>query len=337
MNTESQPYVHSLPLPSNDGPLELLDESARWRARDVHFMSGSIERVLAELPTFELRDFKCSDNGPANPGLRSVVRIARTKFESDIPVGIVSNSYCLAQHQDVALTCLAGIAAAGVDPRGLKAEAGLTELGEWMNLRIYFPASFNRKRADAKEIALRLECFNSVDGSSRLVVLLGWIRWICSNGMVIGETKAELRDTHDDQLDLEPIIAAIVDGLQLVERDLAKMRQWEEVPITAEAIRPWVDGKLSEAWGKKAASRVFHLCQTGCETEFENPFEKGTASEKQVRLLHSVPGARVPVQNLYDVSQSLSWVATRRRDPENRLDWQYQIPGLIENLHRVAK
>jgi hypothetical protein len=253
-----------------------------------------------------------------------------------MPVGVVSNSYCLAQHHEVALKCLAGIRAAGVDPRGLKAEAGLTELGEWMNLRIYFPASFNRKPADANDIALRLECFNSVDGSSRLVVLLGWIRWICSNGMIIGETKAELRDTHDDHLDLDPIIDAVVNGLKLVDEDLAKMRQWEEAKVTAEATRGWADGELTKAWGKKAASRVFHLCVSGHETEFEDPFEKGDATEKTVRLLGLVPGARSPVQNLFDVSQSLSWVATRRRDPENRLDWQYQIPRLIEDLRRLT-
>ncbi|MBM4296182.1 MAG: DUF932 domain-containing protein, partial [Deltaproteobacteria bacterium] len=253
MNTQSELEPQPLPQPSIDGLLELSDETVRWHARDARFVSATIERVLAELPTFELRDFKWRDDGPANPNLKSVVRLARSRFERDMPVGVVSNSYRLAQHHEVAAKCLAGIRAAGVDPRGLKAEAGLTELGEWLNLRIYFPESFNRKPADKNDIALRLECFNSVDGSSRLVVLLGWIRWICSNGMIIGETKAELRDTHDDHLDLDPIVDAVVNGLKLVDHDLAKMRRWAETKVSGEAMREWADGELSAAWGKKAA------------------------------------------------------------------------------------
>ena len=236
-----------LPQPATNNPLELTDETVRWHARDARYVSRTIEHVLAKLPTFELRDFRWSEDGPANPHLKSVVRLARSRFERDIPIDVVSNSYFLAQHHEVALKCLAGIREAGVDPRGLKAEAGLTELGEWMNFRIYFPVSFNRKPVDVADIALRLECFNSVDGSSRLVVLLGWIRFICSNGMIIGETRAELRDTHDNHLDLEPIIGAVVDGMKLVERDLAKMRRWGETKVTEGATKKWADGDLSTA------------------------------------------------------------------------------------------
>lgn len=71
---------------------------------------------------------------------------------------------------------------------------------------------------------LRLECFNSVDGSSRLVVLLGWRRLVCSNGMVIGETMVDLHDIHNQSLTLEPIPEIIRGGLSKVGQDLARLR-----------------------------------------------------------------------------------------------------------------
>ena len=71
-----------------------------------------------------------------------------------------------------------------------------------MNLRIYFPDEYDFKPLDDNPLKLRLECFNSVDGSSRLVILFGWFRLVCSNGMIIGKTIAELRDLHNQHMDL---------------------------------------------------------------------------------------------------------------------------------------
>src|SRR5206468_9270743 len=101
--------------------------------------------------------------------------------------------------------CFVGLRSIKLDPNELKCDLGLSDLGEWMNLRIYFPEAYDHVRQDGDSLGLRLECFNSVDGSSRLLLLLGWIRFICSNGLVIGETRAELRDTHDRHMDLKPV------------------------------------------------------------------------------------------------------------------------------------
>jgi hypothetical protein len=77
---------------------------------------------------------------------------------------------------------------------------------------------------------------------------------------------------------------------------------------------------------------VYHICVSGWDVEFETPFAKGDPTEKPVKRTMKVPGASEPVRNLYDVSQALSWVASRRNNPEERLDWQAAIPDLIEAL-----
>ena len=221
--------MDATPRQAESDVVQVLDETSRWRARDVKYWSGRWERLKDEIPQFKMDDFRSSPDDPANPHLRSVVRLPRTLFEKPIPVGVVSNSYTLAQHTEVAEKCLEGIRSAGVEAEELHCELGLTQLGEWMNLRVYFPEKYNHKPSDGEGLALRLECFNAVDGWSRLVILLGWLRFVCSNGLVIGETKQELRDIHNKDMDLGKIPAMIREAMGLVQEDLGSAQRMAEL------------------------------------------------------------------------------------------------------------
>lgn len=205
-----------------------------------------------------------------------------------------------------------------------------------MNLRIYFPDEYVHTPKDGKKLELRLECFNAVNASGRLVVLLGWLRLVCSNGLVIGETKAALQDVHNKHMDLEKIPGIVAEGLGYVKKDLERIARWERQRINRERFMPWVNNTLAEAWNKKAACRVFHICKSGVDVEIADNFASGEATEKPVKVLRTVPRAPSKATNLYDVSQALSWVATDRRNPEEKLDWQSAIPSLIQRLHAGA-
>ena len=52
---------------------------------------------------------------------------------------------------------------------------------------------------------------------------------ICSNGMVIGETKAEIRDIHNKHMDLQRIPQIVYNGLQKVQGDLDRLQGWEKI------------------------------------------------------------------------------------------------------------
>jgi len=320
----------------NSDFIEPLEESGRWRARDVSYWAGRWDQLYDQMPKFKSDDFRVSPKEPPNPYMKVIVRQPRKKYEQPIPVGVVSNTYTLAQHSEVAEKCFNGIQNAGIETGDLRCELGLTELGEWMNLRIYFPDEYSHKPKDGEKLLLRLECFNSVDGSSRLVILLGWLRFICSNGMVIGETKAELRDIHNKHMDLKKIPDIICEGLKLVQADLDRMNGWEEKLVKLEGIKTWANGKVSESWGKRAACRVFHICKSGFDVKITDPFAAGSATEKPVERIQDVPGAQNPSKNLFHVSQALSWVATSRRNPEERLSWQEAIPRLINALQETV-
>ena len=95
---------------------------------------------------------------------------------------------------------------------------------------------------------------------------------------------------------------------------------------------------LSGAWGKKAACRVFHICASGHDVEIVDPFAPCDASDKPVRHTARVPGVPLTAANMFDVSQSMSWVATGRNNTDERLDWQSGVPRLMNQLeHTVAK
>lgn len=312
--------------------IEILEEQSRWNARDVKYWSGPWDNLKTLIPEFAVQDFITSGESSPNPYLKTVVRLPLEKYEKPIPVGIVSNTYTLAQHRDVASKCIEGIKQVGIDPSDLRYELGLSKLGEWMNFRIYFPDTYNHTPQKGDILKLRLECYNSVDGTSRLIILLGWFRLICSNGMIIGETKTELRDIHNIHLNLEKIPFIISNNMEAIAQEKKRLIDWTNYEVPLDRITTWADSDVSELWGKKAACRIYHICKSGQDVEYEDPFEKSKPSEKTVKIVQDVPGAAKPSRTLFDVSQALSWIGSNRNDAEERISWQSDIPKLIGKL-----
>jgi hypothetical protein len=312
--------------------VSLMPGEAFWRSRKVRYYAGDWTSIQTVLPEFNLTPFIAGQDEPANPFLQVVLRKPLSAAERPVPVGIVSHTYSLAQHREVAALCRQGLIDAGVEPDHLRYEVGLSELGEWMNFRIYFPDCYRFTDVQENKLDLRLECFNSVDGSSRLVILFGWHRLVCSNGLVIRETKIEINERHGQRLDLESISERIRPALQVVEADRSRMKKWQAEKVDIDDIAIWADDNLSKEWGKKAAARVFHICKAGKDIEIDDPFAAGAATKKPIRYLGRVPGCPERAATKYDVSQAMSFVATHRNNAEERVTRQTTIPRLLEYL-----
>ena len=311
--------------------IEVLSEKTTFRSRPVKYISGDWEQVKDYIPYFELDDFSILE-GQANPYYKTVVRLPLTPLETKIPVGIVSNTYKLVQHRDVADFCLKGLQACGINTNQVRWQIGLTNLGEWMNLQVYLPNEFDFVPFDEYEIKPRLECINSVDGSSRLVVFFSWFRLVCANGMTISETVPVLRDLHNQYLDLREIESQIIESFAQIKSNKKTMSIWQGRSIGDYLLTNWVDKEVMQQWGKLAACKVYHICTSGHDVEYENPFQKAEPSKKLVTKLEPIPGQPTKAQNLFDVSQALSWVATQKKNAEERTKWQRSIPRLLEKL-----
>ena len=87
----------------------------------------------------------------------------------------------------MATQCREGLVHAGLDPADLRYEVGVSEFGEWMNFRIYFPDQYSLRDSSGERVGLRLVCFNAVE---RFIkghrALSAGTRFVCANGMVIG-------------------------------------------------------------------------------------------------------------------------------------------------------
>jgi Domain of unknown function (DUF932) len=308
-----------------------------WRSRKIGHLSGNWDEINSILPKFQLRPFSAGEGKPPNPFLQVVTRVPSRTDDDPMPVRIVSNTYSLASHDVVAALCRQGIVEAGVSPDCLRYQLDLSELGEWMHLGIYFPDSYSFTDTYGYKFDLRLECFNSVEGSCRLLIVFGWLRFVCENGMIIGESKIEIKERHDKKLQLDSIPKRILPALKAAQADRVRLKKWQAEKVVMADIATWVNKYVTKDWAKKAAARVFHICDVGMDVDFNDPFAPGAATEKTVRYLAQVPGCPERATTKFDVSQAMSFVATRRTNIEERVALQSAIPRLLTRLKRCEK
>jgi hypothetical protein len=102
--------------------------------------------------------------------------------------------------------------------------------------------------------------------------------------------------------------------MEVVNADRSKMKRWQDEKVAIDDFAIWADDGVSEEWGKKAAARVFHICDSGMDIQFDDPFAIGAATEKPIRYLDRVPGSPERAVTKYDVSQAMSFVATNRNN-----------------------
>ena len=275
------------------------------------------------------------DSKVQNPYLCEVIRLPLKVTESEIPVGFVSPSYGLAEHYDVALLCLKALVGDTGNLDKYICEIGLSELGEWMNFRILFPSDYSFTPNDGHSMEQRLECFNSVDGSSRLQIRISWIRLICLNGLSLGETK-EISNIHNENINLNDISNNISELVIDIARQKEKLRKWTTLNISDYKFKDWINHDVAKSWGIKAACRVYHICACGKDIEFADPFEKGLPTDKTVKYLKPVPGSPSKAKTYHDVAQALSWIATNRNNAEERHKKQSEIERLLSSIEKHA-
>ncbi len=317
--------------------LSISSEQSRWRARDIKFVSGNLDQIFEHIPLFEFGDFSAGDGAGVNPLYKSIVRIPMTEYERPFPVAIVSPSYSLVQHRELADICVNAMAESGIRTTEMRFEVGLSQYAELMVFRIYLPERFNFKGRDGHSMGLRIECINSVDGSYRMVVLFGWLRFVCLNGMVIGRTLTEIREIHSGEMDLRKIVQGLQEGLSIARRDSEILSDWENVFPSIKTLSDWTNEVLAPKWGVLAAMRVFHISNSGHDVKLKVPFAEGNSTEKPVEYLDPVPGAKKTYETAYDVLQAMTFVASQRSNFEERVRWQSEVSGLIDTLITRSK
>ena len=293
---------------------------------------GELDEILPLIPEFDRLPFGAGAGGE-NAFLDAIVRRANADLGlPSVPVGVVSKRYCLVPHTEVAQSVRAALAASGVHPREMDAEAFLTVYGARMGLFVRLPRAYDFDPGDGHPMALRLLCLNSVDGSSPLRMLLGWYRFVCANGLAVGTTQSELRLVHREGSMCGDVGELLREGIALAEREKAGLRLWGSLRVPLARLVSFADGELAAAWGVRAAARFLHIATTGFDADLAYPFEPGPPHAKTMTATRRVAGSRERASSAYDACQILAWIAKDRREAQERVDWMMQIPGLMQGM-----
>jgi hypothetical protein len=323
-------------------PVDLDEETQRhWRNSPVTVHAGTLSAVRERIPMFERRRFVLAESSgesfSENKRLDTIVRRPFGEDRAFIPVGTVSRDYTLVSHHDVVDVAAKALDNAGVEREAVKAELAITEYGERMALSLYLPESHSFDPGDGHPMALRLECINSVDGSTRFRAFVGWFRLVCSNGLVIGVTRCDVRRRHVGDIRLGDIASVLQAGLHEAEVEKKNLAKWRGTRMPSNRLEPWVDDVLRREWGFRAAARAYHIARTGQDAEVVGDYRTTKPTTIEMRGTRFVPGAPGSCDNLFDLSQVLAWLARDRGDVQEQMEWREQIPLLMRRLATAGR
>ena len=276
------------------------DTRPKWFNSPVTFHEGTLTDIRKHIPAFERRGFALTqadnERSRMNERLDTIVRLPFGDDNSFVPVGVVSKDYALVPHDAVLDVAAKAIDDAKIASGDIKAELKITEYGVRMSLSLYLPDKYRFDPGDGHPMALRLECLNSVDGSTRFRALMGWFRLVCSNGLIIGVTRSDVRRRHVGDIRLEDVGTVLTSGLNESETEKKSFERWRKTGIILNRLVPWVDKDLREGWGFKAAARTFHIARTGSDAEVVGQYKGSTPTTIAMRDMKRSPrrAATVP-------------------------------------------
>jgi hypothetical protein len=142
----------------------------------------------------------------------------------------------------------------GIKQEQVTAELQMTQYGERVGLHMQFPDSYSIDPGDGNKLALRLGVFNSVDGSTRFRAVLGWLRFVCSNGMVVGSAQNDYKRRHNQTLVIDDVNDLLTQGIQLAVADKTNLERWSKTAFHKDKLTSWIDDQVAGKWGVIAAT-----------------------------------------------------------------------------------
>ncbi len=308
----------------------------RWGSGKINEVSGTFDEIYSRLPTFSKFNASMqqhsSHNQIANKSKDIIVCNQLNGWEP-VPVGMVSKRYQLVQHTDLFTGVMDSLGAVGIESSTVSIKAYLSEYGERASFLFELPHDYTFDPGDGENITPTLLCLNSVDGSVAFRIHILLVRFICKNGMFIGEELGGFKHKHTKGLDREFLFKYVTECIASIDKNRRTLEKWVQTKVPESSFSEWLNTTLFDAWGITAATRTYHIATRGIDVEIDrnDPAAK-KASERNVQDIGNVPGANSPFRNLYDISQALSWVASNNANINMQLERQRDVKTLIDRL-----
>jgi hypothetical protein len=303
-----------------------------WEGATVKELSGEVGQLFPLVPVFSRHPFRV---GSEENRFKDEIRREPLNITDDpIPVATVSKTYSLIQHRDVLSSVFRALKMIHIDISGIESSLLLSEYGERMQWSCAIP-NMDFDPGDGYPLVLRINCLNSVDTSTVLEITFNWYRLVCSNGLMFGLNDARLRRRHIHSLDPQEIALYLRDQLDQIPTEKSMYAKWLKVTVDARELTKWIDEKVAKEWGPQAAARVWNIINHGFDAVVQQA-RNVKPHQLPVRNTKAVPGACAPVDNLFHISQALSWIAGTRKTIPETLEYTKAIPRLMESLTEVA-
>jgi len=314
---------------ANNDPLALFPK--RWGTLPVKSLLCTVPELLTLAPRFQRKT--PDDLLGQNQHFDVIVRCGESG-QKPIPVGMVSPRYRLFQHQEVIQRVHQSLSELGIHDVPVRAMVTT----EWERVFLCFDlGGLLTTSPDGYPVSLQLWVRNSMDGSAAMRMDLGWLRLVCSNGMVVGRSLGRSRVTHAANSSIDEAFHPIEQGMVTAKSEAQTMGKWAGTKVHEIDLIEWADGHLSKMWGPITAARVLHIWKTGLEARPNPPFVKCPASRRTLEATTPVPGAPAKSKSLYDLLQILSWIASRRSDFSETQAAQLEIGRLLTPLLKICR
>jgi Domain of unknown function (DUF932) len=299
---------------------------------------GTFDDILSVLPHFGRQPFVMASLNGGDLGINSyldmVYRLPIRQSEKPVPVGVVSKNYRLLDHHQILRTIQQALANRKLD-ESVRVVGEWTIHGERAHFSIIFPPEEHftvGTVGNEDEMRFRIEIFNSVDGSCRLMAIAGWLRFVCMNGLIIGAALMQPQQQHRQQLEVEELGRRVGEAIESAWSDKAVFERWMSARLERSVLVSWIDEEVLPLWGVKAAVRVLGIATHGRDVEPVGAVAHRKPSEIKTNKISTVLGVHAPVSNLFGISQVLSWIAGQRGEISEGLEWRSQVPDLIAKL-----
>jgi hypothetical protein len=289
----------------------------------------------ALLPAFERAPFSAPGAaGRANPHVDLIVRSPDAFLSVPVPVAAVSKTYKLVQHRDAMEAVGRALAGRHLAVDGLQVETTISEFGRRLACSVRLPYTFDFVEADGARMALTIECFNSVDGLSAFRVLAGWFRFVCTNGLIVGNSKLDFRRAHGPSLRLANVERALDLGPYAAHLERLRFERWQKHPAPWARVVTWAESTVAPKWGVIAAARVLHVASTGRDARPATSRWGGSPADWPMIAGDDVPGSAPPADTVYKIAQVLSWMAGRTGEVSARVERRAEVVGMVRSLAR---
>ncbi len=163
-------------------------------------------------------------------GIRLPTHMAVLRQDTKQILGVHTDSYQIVTHDDVHQAFMEALVDSRLDLTQMVVGKDTSHDGARMFLQIVLPAHGVKVRND-DEVAMRIVCFNSYDGTTSVKFRVGGYRFVCANTAVHGSDIAAASKKHTSAFDISVMAEGLVRAAEAYVEEAKRFKLWADVDV----------------------------------------------------------------------------------------------------------